>query len=319
MVNAYILGWLPNRFISYHKKNINLLIEIENCEDSINDFGRDVFNKDCAQYMTNKFKVIRIIDELCNEYTIAEIVINTNENHIQHITIELHEIIICPLTFKQFFITCYLTKKIALPTYLINKKSYYSYYKNGEIHEKINVDEKNTIINNRDFDISKHKSILYILKYQFISCGIYKEWSQNGELIQHLVYDNGNIKSDLIYDVWVPNELDNRFTVYNIENKNFFCNEFKKLLHMISIANNSMDKIKYALFVFKYLNTIVGLKIITDNEKFRKTTFDKINEIKNEDVIEENLKKPHDDEKYIKTNELLVTMKIIENYLNLIN
>lgn len=72
MITAFLTGWLPYAYKSY-KDRVDLLIEIENCEDSINNFDRNVYDKNNAGYITNKFKVMKIIDEYCDEYICANI------------------------------------------------------------------------------------------------------------------------------------------------------------------------------------------------------------------------------------------------------
>lgn len=50
-------------------KSICVLAHLKVCEDSKKDFDRPVNDKSNATYSINKFIVVKIIDEDCNEYS----------------------------------------------------------------------------------------------------------------------------------------------------------------------------------------------------------------------------------------------------------
>jgi hypothetical protein len=202
MITAFLVGYLPN------KERNPVLIEIKSCEDSINNFDREVFSKDNAEYITNNFKVIKIIDEFCNEYNIAKINIYTKIDYMHIINIKLNELVSCPPYNDKddCFIRCFLTKNRALSIYpnknycisSFYKNSIATFYKNGRTKEYISfdlTDVKNNVKNNLcDFP----NNICINLKYGRIYTGEYKNWNDEGKLVIHAIYNSGSIIKDLL-------------------------------------------------------------------------------------------------------------------------
>jgi len=249
-----------------------------------------VYDKNNAGYITNKFKVMKIIDEFCNEYSCADIIISTIQNNIRHKNIKLHETLLCSSDITGFFIKCYLTKKRALFRYIKNTTSILTYYPDGRIKEKIMCNDKNVCRYNYSFE-----DAIILLKNNYIYSGEYQKWNEEGELVIHKFYENGNIIKNLLNDYENTELLVNSFLINKEEDRGDekkFMDTIKMLLSKCSIQETSLNEIKYSELVFRFLNSQFSLDIIKNKKKFAKfrmTLLDKIKEIQNEETIKKTL------------------------------
>ena len=299
MVKAYFISFVPNKDIT------RVLVEIENCEDSVYDFDREVFDKDYAEYTIDKFKIIKIINEFCNEYTTV---------YIGNLQATLNDIV-------DKKTTCYLTKKRALNIQTITGRSYYN---DGQIKEKKYYDNPNkSCSKSEEFYPNGQMKKLENYKNGFMKSGEYKVWNKEGQLLNHCIYENDKVIKNLfdVYDYFetlIIKELETNATVYNEENKSIFMKNIKELLNEHSVCTGATNKIKYCTLNFKYLNSIVGLTILRTNYKLQKTIIQKIEELKNDKRLKEYL--DSDDEKDNKlANELISSMTIIKEKIDLMN
>ena len=165
MVKAYLRGFVKIKN-KYAIKALKTLVEIENCSDSINDFEKQVFNKDYAEYSTNKFKIINIVDENCKKYNIVCLLQILGEEYRLLDIVEKN-------------IICFITPKRALCDIIHNGLTH-SYYSNGQIKEKTYYISQFKIKTKIYYSNgNKNKIISYSLG-GFRRNGIYKEWSETG-------------------------------------------------------------------------------------------------------------------------------------------
>lgn len=275
-------AFLPGR-LRIGNYDIDLLVEIEICEDSINDFNKNTYDKNNAEYYTNKFIVIKIIDEYCNEFSIATISTCTkNEKFIVEKTVKLHETVLCSPDIPEFefFIKCYLTKKRALYKKIKNTTSIFTYYKDGRVKENIkckSIMKYNYIYNDA----------ISLLKRRDIGSGEYLKWNEYGELEIHDFYENGEIKNSLINDYEKTETLVNDLVLNKYEKGDEvkFNDVIKMLTSKLSKQNTIFNKKKYLELIFRFLNSEFSMEIIKKKEykNYRIGLLDSIkNYIKNE-------------------------------------
>lgn len=300
MVTAYFIGYLPD------KERTKVLIEIENSTDSQNNFNREVIDKDNAQYETDKFKIIKIIDEWCNEYTHVYLTPYASK------LCELNQEIFDPLN------KCYLTKKRVFSMKHITNNKLKDYYKNGQICIKIYYTSYQQKIKEKNYyENGKIKEIINYVPFSLARNGEYRKWNNKGLLIQHTIHKDNVIITDLLYDYWndlINKDLEKQFE-YSEETKDDFTGNIKKLLDNTNYANDSINKIKFVKLLFKYLNSSIGIKYLKEYSKFKKVVIDKIEELTKNKVIIKTLKYGKDDDKII-ANDVLESMKIIKNIID---
>jgi hypothetical protein len=318
MTTAFLVGNVPNKERKY------VIIEIQSCDDSINNFDRDVFDKNNAEYMTNKFKVIQIMDELCNEYNIAEINIYTKNGYLKTITINLNELVCCPTVLDNYFIKCFFKKKRALSIYpnknycisTSYKNSIATFYENGMPRENISFDMNN--VKNNIYHYQNNISIN--LKCARINYGEYKKFSENGDLVIHAIYNCGSIVTDLLeknYDYYkkmITKELEINANIYNKHNETIFNDNIIKILNLNEHEKNLTKKLKYAILILKYINSVVGLHVIQNNKKIRDDVFNKFEEYNSAKYINYTHYVPKKTK-----NKFLSALKIIKDKIDLIN
>lgn len=165
-MNNNIIGYMQGR--TGVKHTISVLVTIEIPIDAITNLHReDIIDSLNATYTTNKVKIIKIIDEKLNEYSICTIdyVNDCNVNDILHGN-----------NYYMFF----LTKKRAVVDicdYNYRKHKSYNghivnYYDNGQIDEEYRTNGKG----------KKH--------------GNYKCWTKTGLLLVDANYFNGKLNGE---------------------------------------------------------------------------------------------------------------------------
>jgi hypothetical protein len=270
---GYLTGVIPNKSIT------KVLIEIEQCPDSTNDFDRQVFNKDYATYSINKFKIKNIIDELCNKYTVFKF------HKYDDVEYKIDDIV-------EKKIYCYFTPKAALSDFIYNEVKK-TYYPDGEIKEKIYYDKNKNknILKQKIYYTNGNKKHLinYRGSYNF-KHGDYKEWTCDGLLIKYYIYENDIMIKNVLYDditnltTIIENEI-NKPSEYNKNNKSIFVKNLKKILNLISSTTDKICKIKYIIMLFNYLGVPIGTEIIKEISNLRKIIKGKIVEFFQDNTV----------------------------------
>jgi hypothetical protein len=269
---AYFTGVIPN------KENTKVLIEIEECLDSVSDFDRQVFNKDYAKYTINKFKIKNIIDELCNKYTVFKFYIYDN------IKYKIDDIV-----EKKVF--CYFTPKATLSDLICNKVKKL-YHPDGEIKEKINYDNNKNRVKYTAYHTNGNKKQLILYGGEFYNSkhGDYKEWNYEGKLIKYHIYENDKmikdvLEDDVIYLINIIKNKINNLSEYNENTKYRFVKNLKKIFQLISLTIDPISKIKYVKILFDCLDTSIGIEIIKQYANLRTTIKQKITELFQRNII----------------------------------
>ena len=283
MTRAFLISRIYYKLENRKHIDKSVLVEIKICKNSINNLNRDVYDKNNAEYQTNCFTIVKIIDNLCNEYSFCYIYFFDNNvpgKHSDFITGHIGEMI----TFnKENFVKCYLTKKRALEIHNHNSPMY-SYYADGQIKEKFTWDGNCTFPRYDDI------TTLFYGKEK-IEQGEYQKWNEEGELIKHDIFKEGKNINDSINNYEInedkkENEIKFKNTIYN-------------LLDQLSEQSTTLNKIKCCELVYRFLNLQSSLDIIKKNKwkKFRTTILNKIIELQNEEITKKALLSKNNEKK----------------------
>jgi hypothetical protein len=256
-----IIGYMKGRTGANH--NINVLVTIEVLPSAITDLERDdIIDPLNASYITNTIKLVKIIDEQLNEYSICTI--NGDEHKIGDVLFEEDE------TYR-----FYLSKKRAIfAMYCYNHVgSITSYYDNGQKEEEYFLTAKRKKHGNYKYWTEKGNLIQDINYLDGRLDGEYKEWEDNDDndeeenmtgdykpkLIKHILYSNGGkieyLNSELaiekinkIYDTGIKyiNEILSKFNPISKFKKGSKQNKhdiFKTLISEIRISLEKLNKV----------------------------------------------------------------------------
>jgi hypothetical protein len=256
-----IIGYMKGRTGSKH--NINVLVTIEVLPGAITDLKRyDIIDPLNASYITNTIKLVKIIDEQLNEYSIC--IINGDEHKIGDVLCEEDQ------TYR-----FYLSKKRAIfAMYSYNYVgSIINYYENGHKEEEYFLTAKRKKHGNYKYWTEKGNLIQDINYLNGRLDGEYKEWEDNDDndeeenmtgdykpkLIKHILYSNGDkieyLNSELdikkinkIYDTGVKyiNKILSKFNPISKFKKGYERNKhdiFKNLIGEICISLEKLNKV----------------------------------------------------------------------------
>jgi hypothetical protein len=303
MQQAYITGYIPIK----RRPNIRVLVQIENCPDSTNDFDKPVKNKDFAQYTTDKFKIIKIIDSNCKKYCAVNLPYHLDPKN-------LYDIVECNTA-------CYLTVKRALGNCVIDGIRY-EYYPDGQVKEKIHLDKfgsgtKTTIY----FDNGNKQSVInyslsnYSWGY-YKKNGIYKEWNIDGLLIKHCIYTDDVMTLDLLANNWkkFAKSIESQAADNTETNETNFIQNVKIMLSLVENCSGIVMKATHVKIIFDYFNTNIGGQILHEFVKLRTIILEKINEISTNNKIIQLTNSTDETEKKLGA-ELIKSMKIIQDYI----
>jgi len=293
--------------------NISVLITIDVDESKIKPQNPNFFDKANALHIISTGKIIKIIDEDCNEYNIARF----SKNSYQYSDYKLGDNII-------YDTIVYLSKARALSN-KISKNftgSHTTYHTNGRISKISTVINGCETMEKETFDENGNKTTKsnYIDKDKKTYClktfynngnlhheccyndinqyhGDYKNYDVDGNLILHKVYDAGKLIDTIIdfdYNISCKKILSETEIYYkNIINTNNDSNDnihnniryfLKKIDQLTNLVDNNkrLYKIKISILLFEYMNLDHIVNFIKEHIKFNITVLAKIDELINE-------------------------------------
>lgn len=277
MTRAFLLSRIYYKLENCKHIDKSVLVEIKICKNSINNLNRDVYDKNNAEYQTNCFTIVKIINNLCNEYSFCNIYFFDNNvpgKNSYFITGHIGELITCN---KENFVKCYLTKKRALEIYNQNSPMY-SYYPDGQIKEKFTWNGNYTFPHYDDITTLFHGK-------EKIEQGEYHKWNEEGELIKHDIFKEGKNINDSMNNYEKIQEIINNF-VLNKDHKEFI-KSFQQILSKLSSKYRLLDQLKYYSLLFGFLNLDLSLGTIMNEkyDKLRMSVLEKIKEFQNNNFL----------------------------------
>jgi hypothetical protein len=229
-----IIGYYGSRI--GQKYSIPVLVTIEIPKNAITDIQREnIVDPLNATYSTNTLKIIKIIDEELNEYSICRI--HANEYKIGEVVLK-----------NEGELLFYLSKKRAVPNKYSHSGNIVTYYENGQKEEEFMLNEKK----NRH-GVSKiwsENGVLLKSDY-YLNGNLHgesKEWDKNEILISHLLFDNGNIIEYLNSDLA-------KETIDRIYNKRM---EYIERILFKNKKNENLKMLIHEYFIsLKHLNKVI--------------------------------------------------------------
>ena len=266
--NNTIIGYMNS--VTGPRDSIPVLVFIEIPENATTDLNRaDIIDSLNATYTTNKFKIIKIIDEKLNEYSLCEI---DGEKFEKNNEVDENE------NFYSF----YLSKKRAI--YLTRDYNYtgpvLNYYDNGQIEYEYTLNEKKR--KHGKFTHWNDNTTLFIESNYLDGKldGEYKKYEE-GKLIKHVKYSNGKIIEYLNHEL-AKNKIDK---IYNKAIKEFNVKKTNAnfdVLYTKNIIKNGYKKSDNFLKIVDMLEDTVGnLTLI----KLKNNEVNLYNNLKKIDII----------------------------------
>ena len=249
--NNVIVGYMDST--TGPRYSIPVLVFIEISKDAITNLNRnDIVDPLNASYNTNKFKIIKIIDEELNEYHVCKI--DGNE-------VEKNEEVIEDDMCHAFF----LTKKRAIHSMISYARTGHiiEYHDNGQKEEEYMLNEKRQ--KTGKYTKWEYDTTL-LLECNYLNGtleGEYKKY-QEGKLIEHLLYSDGNIIEYFDYDL-TKNKInkiyDKSMDKFNLQIENMdLTNDYNKV--KTSKKSKRKESAVFSLVVNNLTRTIAKLSSI---------------------------------------------------------